>query len=159
MTKSSWKETVELVGLMAIVASLIALVIELRQTQTALSAETYQSRAIDGIGEALYVAESEHLVPILTATNNGADYEAVAKLDADDRLRLLNYLRARMIDSDNEHYQYQNGYLDAGYFEATTTRLVREFAPRWRSIGLTEGRQEFREYVDHALSEVPKGTD
>ena len=159
MTKSSWKETAELVGLMAIVASLIALVAELRQTQSAMSAETYQSRAIDAIGEALYLADSDYLVPILTATNNGADYEAVANLDAGDQLRLLNYLRARLIDGDNEHYQYQNGFLDADFFEATTTQVVKEWAPRWRSIGLTEGREEFREYVDRVLSEVPKGTE
>ena len=157
MTKLNWKETAELVGLTAIVVSLFALVAELRQTQSALSAETYQSRAIDGIGEALYVADSDYLVPILTATNSGADYEAVANLDAGDRLRLLNFLRARMIDWDNEHYQYQNGFLDADFFETTTTTSVKKWAPRWRSIGLTESRKEFREFVDRVLSELPEG--
>jgi hypothetical protein len=159
MIKSSWRETAELVGILAIVASLIALVMELRQTQSALSAETYQTRAIDAIGELLDVADSEYLLPILTATNNGADYEAVANLDAEDRMRLLNYLRARMIDWDNEHYQYQNGFMNADFFEATTTTNVKVWAPRWRAIGLIEGREEFREYVDRVLSEVPKSAD
>ena len=159
MTKSSWRETAELIGIIAIVASLIALVTELRQTQSALSAQTYQARAIDAIGELLYVADSDHLAPILTATNYGADYEAVASLNSGDHLRLQNYLRARMIDWDNEHYQYQNGFMDADFFEATTTRSVKKWAPVWRSIGLTEGREEFREYVDRVLSEVPKVTE
>ena len=65
MAKSSWRETVELVGILAIVASLIALVMELRQTQSALSAQTYQARAIDALGEALCIADSEYLVPIV----------------------------------------------------------------------------------------------
>jgi hypothetical protein len=159
MTKISWKETAELVGLMAIVASLMALVVELRQTQSAMLAGTYQSRAIDAIGEALYIADSNYLVPILVATNNGGDYEAVANLNAGDRMRLFHYLRARMVNRDNEHYQYQKGYLSADFFEGTTTLLVKEMAPRWRSIGLTEKREEFREYVDRVLSEVPEGTE
>ena len=159
MAKISWKETAELVGLLAIVASLMALVVELRQTQSAMLAETYQSRAIDAIGEALHIADSNYLVPILVATNNGGDYEAVANLNAGDRMRLFHYLRARMVDRDNEHYQYQNGFLNVDFFEGTTTRLVKGWAPRWRSIGLTEGREEFREYVDRVLSEVPEGTE
>ena len=158
MTKSSWKEAAELIGLLAIVASLIALVMELRQTQTALSAQTYQARAIDAIGELLYVADSEYLAPILTTTNYGADYEAVADLSTGDYLRLTNYLRARMIDWDNEHYQYQSGFMDADFFEATTTKSVKKWAPVWRAIGLTEGREEFRKYVDRVLGEVPNST-
>ena len=58
MIKPIWKETAELIGILAIVASLIALVMELRQTQSALSAQTYQARAIDAIGELLYIADS-----------------------------------------------------------------------------------------------------
>ena len=156
MTKSSWKETAELVGIIAIVVSLIALVMELRQTQSALSAQTYQARAIDAIGELLIVADSQHLAPILSKTDFGADYEAVANLNAVDHLRLYGYLRARMIDWDNEHYQYEHGFMDADFFEATTTKSVEQWAPRWRAIGLTEGREEFREYVDKVLREAPK---
>ena len=138
---------------------MIALVTELRQTQSALLAETYQARAVDAIGELLNVADSEYLAPILAATNNGADYEAVADLDAVSRLRLVNYLRARMIDWDNEHYQYQNGFMDADFFETTTTRSVKAWAPRWRAIGSRGGRAEFREYVGRVLSDVPEGTE
>ena len=159
MTKPGWKETAELVGIIAIVASLIALVMELRQTQSALSAQTYQARAIDAISELLIVADSEHLAPILTKTKYGADYEAVANLDAGDHLRLYQYLRARMIDWDNEHYQYQHDFMDADFFEATTTKSVKQWAPRWRAIGLTEGREEFREYVDLVLREDPESTE
>ena len=46
MSKHSWRETAELIGIIAIVASLLALLMELNQTQSAWSAEIYQSRAI-----------------------------------------------------------------------------------------------------------------
>lgn len=58
-----------------------------------------------------------------------------------------------MLDWDNEHYQYQSGFLDADFFEVTTKPLVRIWAPRWRAIGLTEGRQDFRDFVDSVLEE------
>jgi len=145
--------------MLAIVASLIALVMELRQTQSALISETYQTRAIDAIGELLDVADSEYLAPILDETSYGADYDAVANLDGVSRLRLFNYLRARMIDWDNEHYQYQNGFIEADFFEATTARAVKDWAPRWRAIGLEEGRDEFRDYVDQVLREAPKSSE
>ena len=151
MSKSNWKEIAELVGILAIVASLVALVLELRQTQSALLAETYQARAIDAIGELVDVADSQHIAPILAKTNYGDDLDAVAELDPIDHLRLYHYLRARMIDWDNEHYQYQNGFLNADFFESTTTRSVATWAPRWRALGLTEGREEFRKYVDRVL--------
>jgi hypothetical protein len=159
MIKPNWKEIVEIIGILAIVASLIALVMELRQTQSALLAETYQARAIDAIGELLIVADSEYLAPILTKTSSGADFDAVADLSAGDQLRLAQYLRARMIDWDNEHYQYQNGFMDADFFEATTTKSVKIWAPRWRAIGLTEGREEFRKYVDQVLGETSKNPE
>jgi hypothetical protein len=159
MTKTSWRETVEIIGILAIVASLIALVMELRQTQSALMSETYQTRAIDAIGELLDVADSDYLAPLLEQTSYGADYDAVENLDSVSRLRLFNYLRARMIDWDNEHYQYQNGFIEADFFEATTTKSVIAWAPRWRAIGLTEGREEFRRYVDNVLRDAPKSSE
>jgi len=154
MKNTNWKDLVELVGLLAIVAGLAALVVELRQTQQAMLASTYQERAIDAIGELLIVADSDHLAAVLARTSRGEDHEAVDALDPVDLVRLRDYLRARMVDWDNEHYQYQQGYLDADFFKATTTRNVRKWAPRWRYIGLTEGRDEFRRYIDSVLADT-----
>ena len=150
----NWKDIAELIAILAIVAGLVVVVIELRQTQQALLTSTYQERAIDAIGELLITADSDHLAVILARTNRGGDYEAVDALDPVDHERLRAYLHARMLDWDNEHYQYQQGYLDADFFEATTTASVREWAPRWRFIGLTEGRGGFRRYVDSVLAEA-----
>jgi len=155
VTRSTWKEVAEALGVLAIVASLIAVAVQLHQTQQALLASTYQARAFDAIHEVLEVADSDHLAGVLSKTNNGADAEAVANLGPEDHLRLFNFLRGRMIDWDNEHYQYQHGFLDEGFFELTTTASIRKWAPRWRAIGLTEGRPEFRAYVDQVLEQGP----
>lgn len=153
MAKADWKETVELIGILAIVASLIALVLELRQTQSALLAATYQARAFDAIAEERAVADSEFLLPVLITSAYGEDKEAVAILGDADRARLIHFLRSRMIDRNNEHYQYQNGFLDADFFEVTTSSSIKKWAPRWRAIGLTEGRHDFKDYVDRVLEE------
>lgn len=144
---------VEIIGITVVVASLIAVVFELRQTQSALIASTFQARAFDAIAEEHYVSESELLLPILVNTNYGENNTAVTNLNEFDRARLIHFLRARMIDFDNEFYQYQNGFLRRDFFEGTTSRLVKEWAPRWRAIGLKEGRRDFEELVNRLLEE------
>ena len=69
LTKADIRETAELIGVIAIVASLIALVVELRQTHSALVSHTYQARAIDAMDELITVADSEYLATKLTATS------------------------------------------------------------------------------------------
>jgi len=49
MTIERWKDWFELIALVAVIGSLIAVVVELRQTQTAMQAQAYQARAFNGI--------------------------------------------------------------------------------------------------------------
>jgi uncharacterized metal-binding protein len=73
--KSDWKDIAELIGILAIVASLVSVAFQLQQTQLALIAATYQARAFDAIAEGLYVADSEHLLPILVQTDHGENFD------------------------------------------------------------------------------------
>ena len=65
MKSAYWKDIAEVVGIAAIVVSLIVIVMELRQTQSALIASTYQSRALDAVGVAWANSDSEVLGPLL----------------------------------------------------------------------------------------------
>ena len=153
MSRKNWRDNVEIIGIFAIVVSLAALVYELRQTQEALIAATYQERAFDAIAESVLVSDSEFLVPILVATDSGRNREALAHLDEIDRLRLRNFMRARMADWDNEYYQYQHGYLDEDFFLHTTKPAIKSWAPRWRALGVPEAREAFRLFVDEVLAD------
>jgi hypothetical protein len=61
MNITKWKDLAELVALIAVVGSLTAVAIELRQTQGALQAQAYQARAFDGIALNLEIAKNERL--------------------------------------------------------------------------------------------------
>ena len=63
-------------------------------------------------------------------------------------------VRARL-DVDNEHYQYENGFLDSGFYYGVTVPMIKHYAPIWRDFGIREGRPEFRREVDRVLTDTP----
>ena len=152
MKTTNWKDVAETIGIAAILVSLIIIVIELRQTQSALIASTYQSRALDAVGVEGAKADSEVLGPLLARVDMD-DPESLARLNELERFRLRSYFVSRLIDLDNEYYQYQKGYLDDEYFEYWFKDQLKRNARAWRNIGLTERRPSFKQFVDELLAE------
>lgn len=146
MRFENWKDAAELLALVAVVGSLIAVVIELRQTQAALQAQTYQERAFDAIAWHLDTAKNPQL-DVLDPTNFDRD-----NLTAEQTTVARSLLFALMIDADNEHYQYENGFLDEAFYRNDTVETIVMFAPIWREFGLKESRPTFRAEVDRVLS-------
>jgi len=68
----NWKDTAELVALFAVVASLIAIILELRQTQNALEASAYQERAFDAISQNYSTLANDDLIELTIAFQSGA---------------------------------------------------------------------------------------
>lgn len=151
MNFAKWKDAAELVALVAVVLSLVAVVIELRQTQAALQAEAYQSRALDGISTNLALAEDEELAR-LEELIYSPDLDPAA-LSAEERRKLSRILNIIRIDLDNEHYQYQKGLLDPGFYHGESVEWIRVAAPVWRAFGQVEPRPDFRQEVDRILAE------
>jgi hypothetical protein len=149
---TNWKDVAETVGIAAILVSLIIIVIELRQTQSALIASTYQTRALDAVRVEGVKADSEVLGPLLARVDLD-DPESLATLNELERFRLRSYFVSRLIDLDNEYYQYQKGFLDDEYFEYWFKDQLKRSARAWRSIGLTERRPSFKQFVDELLAE------
>ncbi len=67
--------------------------------------------------------------------------------------QLRSHFYTRRTDLDNEHYQYQNGFLDPDFYETTTKREIKAYAPHWRAFGVAEPRQQFTEEVDRILAD------
>ncbi len=151
MNVANWKDAAELVALVAVVLSLVAVVIELRQTQAALQAEAYQSRALDGIATNLALAEDDELNR-LEELIYSPDFDPAA-LSAQERRKLSRILNIIRIDLDNEHYQYQKGLLDPGFYRGESVEWIRVAAPVWRAFGQVEPRPDFQQEVDRILAE------
>jgi len=152
VNSEKWRFIAEMVGIAAIVASLAAIVVELRQTQSALVAATYQARAYQAIEHNTALQEGERMLPLL-ARANLTDTDELNALSPEDKLRLKTFFTSRRIDADNEFFQYEKGYLDEEYYKNSLIPQIRQTAPIWRALGVRESRTSFREFVDQVLSE------
>ncbi len=152
MNSERWRFIAEMVGIAAIVVTLIVLIFEIRQTQSALVAATYQARAIQAIEHNTALQEGERMLPLLARTNLLGPDE-LNSLTPEERLRLKVFFTSRRIDADNEYFQYQNGLLGEEYYENSLIRQVKKSAPVWRALDVDEGRPSFSQFVDQALAE------
>ena len=151
MSIEKWKDWFELIALVAVVGSLIAVVVELRQTQTAMQAQAYQARAFDGIEWNMELAKDESLRS-MQARLDSTDFDPATLNPSELALakRLMTIVR---IDLDNEHFQYQSGLLDVGFYHGETVNWIKHAAPIWRELGDMSPRPEFKAEVDRILAD------
>jgi len=150
MSIERWKDRFELTALVAVVGSLIAVVIELRQTQTAMQAQAYQARAFNGIEWNMELAKDESLRS-MQARLNSVDFDP-ATLSQSELSLAKHLMTITRIDLDNEHFQYQSGLLDPGFYHGETVNWIRQAAPIWRGLGGKSPRPDFRAEVDRILA-------
>ena len=143
MRFTEWKEIAELVGLVAIVASLVFVGLQLKQSQEIALATQYQSRA-ESVQELVIAHLESDYVPFVPALRQGVE-EGVPVGD----IHTVHWLWIQM---DNHYYQYQAGFLDQDAWEAqlrNTKELFSfcrmRFVYEWRKRGL---RDEFVSLVD-----------
>lgn len=122
MNISKWKDLAEIIALIAVIGSLAAVAVELRQTQEALQAQTYQSRAFDGIAQNLAIAQDEELARLAELVVS-SEFEP-AQLDPVERRKALHILTILRIDLDNEHYQFEKGLLEPGFYYGETVEAI-----------------------------------
>ena len=141
----------ELAALVAVVGGLVALVIELRQTQSALSAQAYQTRALDVMNTMHQSsANPERQILVTDFMKGNVTLEAASP---EEVVQIRNHFYLRRTDLDNEHYQYQSGFLDPDFYQTTTKREIKAYAPHWRALGIPEPRQQFSQEVDRILAD------
>lgn len=142
----------EFVGAIGVIITLIYLAVQIRQNTRAMEesrrlalAQTYQMRS-DALQEMLVRAASSEIGAILVKLTTAGYPENVAALDqlsAEERGRFRQWQIAQQTHWDNMHYQYQQGFLDAEYFEDAFVDRVTRLAPTWRALNLTSGRSSF----------------
>ncbi|MGI9288144.1 MAG: hypothetical protein ACR2P1_22355, partial [Pseudomonadales bacterium] len=112
----------ELLGSIAVLATLVYLSVQIRQNTRSMEeskklalAQTYQMRS-DALQMMLvHAADSQHIGPIITKLTGAGypeDVAALEQLSEDERGRFRQWQIAQQTHWDNMFFQYQQGFID-----------------------------------------------
>lgn len=167
MNKLSFRDTAELIGLAAIVASLIFVGMELQQSQRIAIADQYPLRLqanlsfLQAAPEATYVATGNRFRRQLPDSDMPENVRLeLSQLDPAELGVRVNLLRQALMIVDNSHYQYQNGFMGEESWRAIRARSVAALESGWLSRALVLERQdEWRESFVQEFREIHKKLD
>jgi len=151
MKFSKWRETVELITLLAVLGGLVSVVIELRKTQEAIIAQAYQTRALDAMDISFAMIHDYEFRAVLRGYESGDT--SLESLDDKQRGMLNSWCFLLRKDADYEYYQFEKGFRDPDFYVTTTVPDIKKNAPHWRAFGIREPRQSFREEVERILAD------
>ena len=171
MKTTSWRAIAELAGVAAIVASLIFVGLQLKQSQDIAVAAQYQERANAAVDMFMGHIQSETSLKIRgeqiqagqspQGHSNGAGAWMTSKTPQELAWRWYSFMVLFTL-YDNNHFQYESGFLDEDSWMAFRTRMKtvssdpinRDFYRRIR----TSYRASFRAIVDEVISEIESQT-
>jgi len=108
----SWKEYAELIGIAAIVASLIFVGMQMKQSQEIAASAIYQERTSASVDAALSLASNRDWI----AARLKADSGQAETLTPEERLALTMGVFATSMLWDNSNHQYEQGFIsEAGW--------------------------------------------
>ena len=117
MKTDNWKNIAELIGISAIVASLIFVGLELKQSRDVALAEVHQTRAQIGIQFSTWPRDPA-AEAVMRKLSRGE------LLDAHDQVILDSVFDQAIYFVENNFYQYQLGLLPQGVWEANIRSLA-----------------------------------
>ena len=132
--KVSFDTWLQLLGMLGVLGGLVALVIELNQSQKLSQANAYQIR-ISEIQEAQReLALSENLAAIL----HRFDSEGVDSLKPDEKSKVVAWNLAIQWRMQGQFYQYEQGFLEEAALQRTLDDLTNGIYEKWEELGLTD---------------------
>ena len=148
MKKTDWKTTAELIGIAAIVASLVFVGLQLKLSQDIAVAAQYHDRAALTVDYMNAQLESGDL----------AGWGAIGSVDPSSDESLENLGRwqltgfGRLIMADNHYYQYQSGFLEDEAWEAQRRSLKNNLASP--SSPIRRSYETFRDFFRDSFVEL-----
>jgi len=168
MNKSTWKDTAEIVGIAAIVASLIFVGLQMRQSHEIAIADQYQNRADAALEFYLAQFQSDQMLTqrasqLSAAAEagrlSGPIADAVEKEGPEHVALIYLRFRANMTIFDNYHFQYEEGFLRDKAWEAFRYRLKGILADEIRAAFYTANPSGFRESFQELCGELLQELD
>ena len=153
----------ELLGSIAVLATLVYLSVQIRQNTRSMDeskklalAQTYQVRS-DALQMMLvHAADSEHIGPIITKLTGAGypeDIGALEHLSKLERQRFRLWQIAQETHWDNMFFQYQQGFIDEEYYRDSFRKRVKRLAPTWKALKVAGARRTFDDEVESILAE------
>ena len=153
----------ELLGSIAVLATLVYLSVQVRQNTRSMDeskklalAQTYQMRS-DALQMMLVqAADSKHIGPIiskLTSAGYPEDIGALEQLSEVERQRFRLWQIAQETHWDNMFFQYQQGFIDEEYYRDSFRKRVKRLAPTWQALNVTGARRSFSAEIAGILAE------
>ena len=153
----------ELLGSIAVLATLVYLSVQIRQNNKSMDeskklalAQTYQMRS-DALQMMLVqAADSEYIGPIiskLTESGYPEDINALDCLSPEDRGRFRLWQIAQQTHWDNMHFQYQQGFIDHEYYRDSFRERVRRLTPTWQALNVKGARQSFVAEMEEIMAQ------
>ena len=142
----------EIIGLVAIVATLVFLALEVRQNTTALTAAAWQGRSDALQNLSMSVAESELLSRISAHVSmrdqscdarevfcSDIDRDYILSLSPEEYESYRRYLMAHAFRIQNLKVQYESGLLTDEYYARGVIGAIRNFMPLWEAFQVPQG--------------------
>ncbi len=167
MKRYDWKSIAELVGIAAIVASLVFVGLQLKQAQEIAIAEQYQNRADAALEFWISMTQSDATIThwgnrFTRHVESGAAEESVVSLYEEEgpeqlAVRFLVF-RSTFTAYDNYHFQYEKGFMDDDAWQSFRERLKGALSARgsdafYRDMRLGL-RSTFRDVCDEIMVEI-----
>ena len=137
--KVSLDTWIQLIGMLGVLGGLVALVIELNQSQRLSQASAYQARNSEIQEAQRELALSEDFAEILQKF----DSQGVDSLTLGERSRVVAWHSAMQWRMQGQFYQYQQGFLEEAALEQTLNDLASGIYQKWEELDLTERIQPF----------------
>jgi len=157
MDSSKLNDWMQVVGIFAVVASLVFVGLQLKQSQDIAASAVVQSRTSDSIALRLAPLSS----PALRSAQAKIFGMTEGELTADEQLAYSWFFWSELIYIDNMHYQYISGYLTEEQWSAHRGDLVRLFSDSfvrdlWE-VGPNDFKQSFLAVIDQVIEEIDAG--
>jgi hypothetical protein len=133
MNTAKLREWLEILGIFGIVASLIFVGLEMRQSQRIALSAAYQARADSSMTLRMAPLESETLQSAMAKVF--IREMAVDQLTPEEQIVLRGRWNSNLVYLENMHYQYLSGFITEEHWQTNRAELTGMFSrnPQWRS--------------------------
>ena len=107
MDSAKLNDWMQVVGIFSVVASLIFVGLQMKQTQEIALAAAYQERATSSIDRMIAGASSPEYTSAIAKMDQG-DFDSITP---QERVSIEQFLAAYIVMVENHHYQYLSGFL------------------------------------------------